>query len=43
MEVITKAEVVYWIQHYVIKLVSDLRQVDGSLWFPPLIKLTIEI
>ena len=30
------------IQHYVIKFVSDLRQVDGVLrvlWFPPPIKL----
>ena len=33
----------YSIQHYVIKFVSDLRQVDGFLQvlqFPPLIKLT---
>jgi len=32
---------VYSIQHYVIKFVSDLRQVDGFLqvlWFPPPIK-----
>jgi hypothetical protein len=31
---------VYWIQHYVIKVVSDLRQVDGFLRefrFPPLL------
>ena len=31
------------IQHYLMKLVSDLRQVDGFLWvlwFPPPIKLT---
>jgi hypothetical protein len=31
------------IQHYVIKFVSDLQQVDGFLrvlWFPPPIKLT---
>ena len=31
------------IQHYVIKFVSDVRQVGGylrELWFPPLIKLT---
>jgi len=34
----------YSIQHYVIKFVSDLRQVGGFLrvlWFPPPIKLTI--
>ena len=31
------------IQHYVIKFVSDLRQVSGFLWFPPLIKLTATI
>jgi hypothetical protein len=34
---------VYSIQHYVIKLVSDLWQVSGFLWvirFPPPIKLT---
>ena len=34
---------VYPIQHYVIKFVSDLRQVSGILWgyrFPPSIKLT---
>jgi hypothetical protein len=34
---------VYWIQHYVIKFVSDLRQVGGFLRiprFPPPIKLT---
>jgi hypothetical protein len=37
---------VYFIQHYVIKLVSDLQQVGGFLqviWFPPLIKLTATI
>ena len=37
---------VYSIQHYVIKFVSDLRQVDGFLrvlWFPPPIKLTATI
>jgi hypothetical protein len=28
------------VQHYVIKFVSDLRQVSGFLWFPPSIKLT---
>ena len=34
------------IQHYVIKIVSDLRQVGGFLWvlrFPPQIKLTATI
>jgi len=30
---------VYSIQYYVIKFVSDLRQVHGFLWFPPPIKL----
>jgi hypothetical protein len=33
----------YLIQHYVIKFVSNLRQVNGFLqvlWFPPPIKLT---
>ena len=37
---------VYSIQHYVIRLVSDLRQVSGFLWafqFPPPIKLTATI
>jgi len=34
---------VYLIQHYVIKFVSDLRQVCGFLWFPPSIKLTAMI
>ena len=37
---------VYLIQHYVIKFVSDLRQVGGFsrvLWFPPPIKLTTMI
>jgi hypothetical protein len=37
---------VYLIQHYVIKFVSDLRQVCGFLWvlrFPPLIKLIVTI
>jgi hypothetical protein len=28
------------VQHYVIKFVSDLRQVGGFLRFPPPIKLT---
>ena len=31
---------VYSIQHYVIKFVSDLRQVGGFLRFPSPIKLT---
>jgi len=30
------------IQHYVIKFVSDLRQVGGFLRFPPPIKLTVK-
>jgi len=34
---------VYSIQHYVIKFVSDLRQVCGVLRFPPPIKLTAMI
>jgi hypothetical protein len=37
---------VYLIQHYVIKFVSDLRQVSGFLrvlWFPSPIKLTAMI
>ena len=34
---------IYSIQHYVIKLVSDLRQVGGFLRFPPPIKLTATI
>ena len=37
---------VYNIQHYVIKFVSDLRQVCGFLqvlWFPPPLKLTATI
>jgi hypothetical protein len=37
---------VYSIQHYVIKYVSDLRQVDGFLHvlqYPPPIKLTATI
>jgi len=37
---------VYLIQHYVIRFVSDLRQVSGFLcvlWFPPPIKLTATI
>ena len=37
---------VYSIQHYVIKFVSDLRQVSGLLqvlWFPLPIKLTATI
>jgi hypothetical protein len=31
---------VYSIQHYVIKLASDLGQVGDFLWFPPTVKLT---
>ena len=34
---------VYSIQHYVIKFVSELRQVSGFLWFPPSIKLNAMI
>jgi hypothetical protein len=34
---------VYSIQHYVIKFVSDLRQVGGFLQFPPPVKLTATI
>ena len=37
---------VYSIQHYLIKFLSDLRQVGGflwALWFPPPIKLTATI
>ena len=37
---------VYLIQRYVLKFVSDLRQVGGFLqvlWFPPPIKLTTTI
>ena len=34
---------VYSIQHYVIKIASDLRQVGGFLWFPPPIKLITTI
>jgi hypothetical protein len=34
---------VYSIQHYVIKYVSDFRQVGGFLWFPPPIKLIATI
>jgi hypothetical protein len=34
---------VYSIQHYVIKFVSDLRQIGGFLRFPPPIKLTATI
>ena len=34
---------VYSIQHYVIKFVSDLRQVSGFLRFPPPIKVTATI
>jgi hypothetical protein len=35
--------VVYSIQHYVIKFVSDLRQVGGFLWFSPPLKLIANI
>jgi hypothetical protein len=31
------------VQHYVIKFVSDLRQVDSFLRFPPSIQLTTTI
>jgi hypothetical protein len=31
------------VQHYVIKIVSDLQQVGGFLRFPPPIKLTATI
>jgi hypothetical protein len=34
---------VYSIQHYVMKFISDLRQVGGFLRFPPPIKLTATI
>ena len=34
---------VYSIQHHVIKIISNLRQVGGFLWFPHLIKLTATI
>ena len=34
---------VYSIQYYVMKFVSDLRQVGGFLRFPPQIKLTATI
>ena len=34
---------VYSTQLYVIRFVSDLRQVVGFLWFPPPIKLTTTI
>jgi hypothetical protein len=33
----------YSLQHYVIKFVSELRQVGGFLLFPPPIKLTAMI
>ena len=38
-----RPSMVYWMQHYVIKFVSDLRQFGGFLWvlrFPQPIKLT---
>ena len=37
---------VYSMEHYVMKFVSDLRQVDGFLWVlwsPPPLKLTATI
>jgi hypothetical protein len=34
---------VYVIQHYVIKFVSDMRQVSGVLRFPPPIQLSTTI
>jgi hypothetical protein len=37
---------VYWIQHYLLKFVSDLQQVGGFfrvLRFPPTMKLTAMI
>ena len=34
---------VYSIQQYMIKFVSDLRQVGDFLWFPPPIKVTTTI
>jgi hypothetical protein len=40
--VVLKSKMVFSIQHYVIKFVSDLRQISGFLWvlqFPPSIKL----
>jgi hypothetical protein len=45
-KLISRWSVVYSVQHYVKKFVSDLRQVDGFLqvlWFPPPIKLTATI
>ena len=36
----TQSGEVYSIQHYVIKFVSDLRQVGGFLGLPPSRKLT---
>jgi hypothetical protein len=33
----------YSVQHYVIKFVSDLRQVSGFLKFPPPNKLSLSI
>jgi len=34
---------VFSIQHYVITFVSYMRQVGGSVWFPPPIKLIATI
>jgi hypothetical protein len=42
LQVLAHGEV-YSIQHYVIKFVSELRQVSGFLWFPPSIKLNVMI
>ena len=45
-EVESRSGEVYWIQRYVIKFVSDLRQVGSFLrvlWFPPPITLTATI
>jgi hypothetical protein len=39
----SRSDEVYLIQHCVIKFVSDLRQVDSFLRFPPSIKLTAMI
>ena len=42
----SRSSEMYSIQHYVIKVVSDLRQVGGFHWvlrFPPPIKLTLTL
>ena len=44
--IVLKSIFIIHIQYYVIKFVSDLRQVGGFLWvirFPPPIKLTVTI